>query len=57
MDSGEFAEWIAFYTLEYEQNDPDARPSADVLMEKFRALAAKSQRAPGRPGVTLERKG
>ncbi len=54
MDSGEFAEWIAFYLIEYEQNDPDAEPSADVLMEKFRALAAKSK-SRGERKVTLER--
>lgn len=40
MSSHEFAEWIAFYALEAQENDPDRPPTTEELSDKFAAFAA-----------------
>jgi hypothetical protein len=40
VDSREFSEWIAFYLLENEMNDPEHEPAPDELGEKLAAWAA-----------------
>lgn len=40
VSSREFAEWMAFYLLEAEEQDPDRAPTPGGLEAKMRALAA-----------------
>lgn len=39
MSSREFAEWMAFYAIEAEANDPDREPTEDELAAKMAAFA------------------
>jgi hypothetical protein len=41
VSSAEYAEWMAFYTLEADEQDPDRKPSGDELSRKMAAFAAR----------------
>jgi len=40
VSSREFAEWLAFYALDAEEQDPDRPPSREELGRKLEAWAA-----------------
>jgi hypothetical protein len=48
VSSREFAEWMAFYVLEDEAQDPDRAPSADELGRRMAGWAAAASQ-PGGP--------
>ncbi|MGH2512358.1 MAG: hypothetical protein ACRDGQ_06700 [Candidatus Limnocylindrales bacterium] len=43
ISSAEYGEWVAWYILEAEEQDPDREPSPDELSVKMAAWAASRQ--------------
>lgn len=50
ISSREFAEWIALYSLEAAEADPDRKPSAEELSAKMRAFGSGA----GAPGAVTQ---